>query len=167
MAVCRLPSWVGRKASLWALPFSRVPAKPDPISKPLVAGSDITALAKSASSLSNTGIPNPVLACLTTHSITPPQESPSWPIASMRWIICSAIPASGQRTMLLSTCSGVTELGSTLASRSWIRFTQAITSVPFAFLRSSLAIAPAATRPIVSRAEALPPPLRAWMPYFA
>ena len=39
--------------------------------------------------------------------------------------------------------------------------TQAKTSVPATLRRSCLAIAPAATLPMVSRAEALPPPLRA------
>ena len=60
VAVCSRPSSVGRKASLCSLPFSRVPPKPEPISKPFVAGKDITALARSASSLSNTGMPSPM-----------------------------------------------------------------------------------------------------------
>ena len=40
VAVCRLPSLVGRNASLCWLPSRVVPAKPEPISNPLVAGSD-------------------------------------------------------------------------------------------------------------------------------
>ena len=87
VAVCKLPSPVARKASLCSLPSSWVPAKPEPISKPLVAGKDITAFARSASSLSKTGMPIPTGGLLTTHSITPPQESPSRPIASIRSII--------------------------------------------------------------------------------
>ena len=47
------------KASLCSEPRSRVPAKPLPISKPLVAGRLIIALARSASSLSKTGSPEP------------------------------------------------------------------------------------------------------------
>merc|ERR1711965_71803 len=66
---------------------------------------DITALAKSASNLSKTGIPRPMAGCLTTHSMTPPQESPSRPIASMRSIIWLATAASGQRTILASMSS--------------------------------------------------------------
>ena len=84
VAVCSRPSLVGTKASLCSLPLSRVPLKPDPISKPLVAGRDITALARSASSLSKTGMPKPAAGLRTTHSITPPQESPSRPIDSIR-----------------------------------------------------------------------------------
>ena len=68
--------------------------------------------------------------------------------------------------MLLSIASSVTASGSTVASMVWMRLTQASTSVPAALASSCLAIAPAATRPIVSRAEARPPPLRAWTPYF-
>ena len=117
VAVWREPSVVGRKASLCSLPFIRLPLKPEPISKPFVAGSDITALARSASSLSNTGMPKPMGGFLTTHSITPPQESPSRPIASIRSIICSAMAASGQRTMLASTASRVGLAGSMAASR--------------------------------------------------
>ena len=163
-------SWapsLGRKASLCSLPLSSVPPKPEPISKPFVAGSDITALARSASSLSNTGIPSPTGGRRTTHSITPPQESPSRPIASIRSTMRSAMAGSGQRTMFDSTASRVTRLGSIGASRSWMRLTQASTSVPWVLASSCLAIAPAATRPMVSRAEARPPPLRAWMPYLA
>ena len=118
VAVCREPSVVGRKASLCSLPLSKVPAKPEPISKPLVAGSDITALARSASSLSNTGMPSPTGGLRTTHSITPPQESPSRPIASIRSIIRLAVAGSGQRTMVDSTSSRVTCSGSIVASRS-------------------------------------------------
>ena len=64
------------KASLCSLPFKKVPEKPEPISKPFVAGKDIKAFAKSASNLSKTGIPRPEGTFLTRHSITPPQESP-------------------------------------------------------------------------------------------
>ena len=167
VAVCREPSPVGRKASLCSLPLSKVPAKPEPISNPLVAGSDITALARSASSLSNTGMPRPIGAWRTRQVITPPQESPSRPIASMRSIIWAAMAWSGQRTIFASTAARVTCSGSIEASRLWMRSTQAITSVPWALASSCLAIAPAATRPMVSRAEARPPPLRACMPYFA
>ena len=132
-----------------------------------MAGRDITALARSASSLSNTGIPSPTGGRRTTHSITPPQESPSRPIASIRATIRSAAAASGQRTIVRSTACRVTVAGSIDASIVWMRRTQASTSVPFARASNCLAMAPAATRPIVSRAEARPPPLRAWMPYFA
>ena len=53
VAVFSLLSSLGTKASLCSLPFNSVPSKPEPISNPLVAGNDITALARSASSLSN------------------------------------------------------------------------------------------------------------------
>ena len=71
------PSGPGSKASLCSIPVRRVPAKPLPISKPLAAGSEISAFASSASSLSKTGSPSPAGRGATTHSTTPPSESPS------------------------------------------------------------------------------------------
>ncbi len=73
------------------------------------------ALARSASSLSNTGSPRPGGTLRATSSTTPPRESP-WRRAQSIWaIISSAQRASGQRTMLASTCSKVTVAGSTSA----------------------------------------------------
>ena len=54
----------------------RVPAKPLPISKPFDAGSESSACARSASSLSKTGSPRPGGTPRATHSTTPPSESP-------------------------------------------------------------------------------------------
>lgn len=45
--------------------------------------------------------------------------------------------------------------------------TNATISTPYASLRNFSAMAPAATRPIVSRAEARPPPDEALTPYLA
>ena len=65
------------KGSLCSRPVSWVPAKPEPISKPLVAGIESMALARSASSLSKIGSPRPAGQLRMTHSITPPTELPS------------------------------------------------------------------------------------------
>ena len=150
-----------------------MPAKPLPISNPLAAGSDSIALARSASSLSNTGSPSPGGTPRATASTTPPSESPAFRASSMRSIMRSAVAASGQRTMLASTASRVTVAASTVASMSATRSTQATMSTGWspraaAQLASSWrATAPAATRPTVSRALARPPPCQARMPYFA
>ena len=58
-AVRGRPSGPGTNGSLCSMPVMRVPAKPLPISKPFDAGSDISARARSASSLSKTGSPRP------------------------------------------------------------------------------------------------------------
>jgi hypothetical protein len=84
----------------------------------------------------------------------------------MAAIICAATAASGQRAMLDSTAARVTLAGSMAVSSVATRLTQATMSTPM--VPSSLrAIAPAATRPTVSRALARPPPIQARMPYLA
>ena len=52
-----------------------VPPKPEPISKPLVAGSDIIACAILASSRSKTGSPSAAGTPVQTHATAPPMES--------------------------------------------------------------------------------------------
>ena len=86
----------------------------------------------------------------------------------MRSIIGSTIAGSAVRTILPSMSPRVTVDGSTVALRSWMDLTQARTSMPGARWWSTfIATAAPATRPMVSRAEARPPPERARMPYFA
>ena len=53
----------------------RVPANPDPISNPLVAGMESMALASWASILSNTGSPRPTGTLRQTQVMMPPRES--------------------------------------------------------------------------------------------
>ena len=89
-----------RTGSLCSMPVMRVPAKPLPISKPFEAGSDSSARARSASSLSKTGSPSPAGTPRATHSTTPPSESPRARAASMRSAISAAAAGSGQRTGL-------------------------------------------------------------------
>ncbi len=74
---------------------------------------------------------------------------------------------SGQRTRLASICASVTRSASTFESRLWTRPTQASTSMFATAARSFRPMAPAATRPIVSRALARPPPCQLRTPYFA
>ena len=69
-----LPSFVW-KESLLILPFVSAALKPSPISKPLTAPMDSIALARLASSFSNTVSPIPTGIPVTTHSMMPPEES--------------------------------------------------------------------------------------------
>ena len=157
------------KASLCSDPLSRVPAKPLPISKPFVAGSESIAFARSASSRSNTGSPSPGGTPRTRHSITPPTESPSLRTALMRSIIAAAVAGCGQRTAVASTSARVGNFSSaaTGAMMSCTCVTNARVSTPPASARIFFAMAPAATRPIVSRAELRPPPRWSRTPYLA
>ena len=66
-----------RNASLCSLPRSRAAAKPAPNSTPLTAGMANTARAIRFSSPPNIGSPMPAGKPSTTHSTTPPTESPS------------------------------------------------------------------------------------------
>mmetsp|Transcript_7907 Transcript_7907/g.32097 ORF Transcript_7907/g.32097 Transcript_7907/m.32097 type:complete len:249 (+) Transcript_7907:295-1041(+) len=159
-----LPSGSSVNSSLCSMPVMDTPLKPEPISKPLVAGRLIIALASSASSLSKTGCPRPRGTRRATHVTVPPVELPFLRTPSIAATICSAISGSGQRAMLDSTCSMVTVDGSTSHSTSFTWLTQPTISTPKA-LRSALATAPAATRPMVSRALERPPPAAARTPY--
>ena len=69
-----LPSFVW-KESLLILPFVSAALKPSPISKPLTAPMDSIALARLASSFSNTVSPIPTGIPVITHSMMPPEES--------------------------------------------------------------------------------------------
>ena len=62
-------------SSLFSEPLDSAALKPSPISNPLTAPIENIAFARFASSLSNTGSPNPALRPSTTHSIVPPDES--------------------------------------------------------------------------------------------
>mmetsp|Transcript_24646 Transcript_24646/g.54185 ORF Transcript_24646/g.54185 Transcript_24646/m.54185 type:complete len:255 (+) Transcript_24646:516-1280(+) len=81
--------------SLCSLPFIRQALNPAPISKALVAGRDIIALARSASSLSKQGSPRPIGALEITQVITPPVESWAMRRARMRAAILAAVAKSG------------------------------------------------------------------------
>ena len=153
--------------SLWDRPVRRVPLKPLPISNPLAAGRDSIAPARAASSLSNTGSPRPAGTPRQTHSTTPPRESPSRRAPSMASTIRSAATGSGQRVGPASTSSRVIAVGSAADSMSRTDCTHPSTSTPAAACNSLRAIAAAATRPTVSRAEARPPPVQSRKPYLA
>lgn len=146
----------------------RVPEKPEPISNPLVAGMLIMAFASSASSLSKTGAPRPAGQLRMTHSTTPPTEFPSERTSLMRSIMESTTAASPVRTMLDSMSSVVTVSGFTSALMCWMDFTQAkISRSGQSEWITFWATAAAATRPMVSLADALPPPCHALKPYLA
>mmetsp|Transcript_8984 Transcript_8984/g.17872 ORF Transcript_8984/g.17872 Transcript_8984/m.17872 type:complete len:229 (-) Transcript_8984:498-1184(-) len=152
-------------SSLCSLPSILEPENPLPISNPFVAGRDITAFASSASSLSKTGDPRPFGHPFTTHVTSPPHDSPRVLTSSIALYIKSAAFSSGHRTGLLSIASIESVEWSTLLSTSLTLFTYAKTSVPATSFKSFFAIAPAATLPIVSRAEERPPPATALIPY--
>ena len=156
-----------KNSSLCSLPFCNVPSKPLPISKPFVAGKLNIAFAKSASSLSNAGAPKPRGGLRTTHVTTPPHESPFTRTSSIASIIFCAQLSSGHRTMFDSTSSIVIVSWFTaVVFTSRTALTYAKISVPATSLSTFFAIAPAATRPIVSLALLRPPPAIARTPYF-
>ena len=101
------------KASLFALPRTVATAKPAPYSNAITAGSDSSALARSALSLSKTGSPRP--------GGTP--DGHQLADAADRVLVLAHLldqrdhprrppPGSGQRTGVASTCSSVTAVGS-------------------------------------------------------
>jgi hypothetical protein len=101
------------------------------------------------------------------HVTTPPHESPLTRTSSMASIIFSALASFGHRAMLASTSSMVMVAWSTpSATTSFTCETYAKISVPAICFSTFLAMAPAATRPMVSRADDLPPPAIARTPYF-
>ena len=146
--------------SLWREPNIRVPANPLPISKPFDAGMESIALPKSASNLSKTGLPSPAGSPSILHRITPPTESPPLRAFLTSSIILSAVGLCGQRIGVASISASV---GVWTMAGIEIRFTLSTHAVIFTpspkkRFKIFFAIAPAATRPIVSRAELLPPP---------
>mmetsp|Transcript_8412 Transcript_8412/g.20939 ORF Transcript_8412/g.20939 Transcript_8412/m.20939 type:complete len:237 (+) Transcript_8412:397-1107(+) len=169
VVVTILPSSLISNMSLCFDPRCFVPAKPDPISNPFVAGMESMACASLASSLSKTGSPSPMGTLRITTQHTPPIESSSDRAALMQSVIFSAVGMWGQRTMCASTssrdsvsmlmCSGGHSMSPTLLTHDTI-------SVLYFSLSHFSAMAPAATLPMVSRALALPPPLAALKPYF-
>ena len=70
-------------------------AKPAPYSNAITAGSDSSALARSALSLSKTGSPSPAGTPVATSSQTPPIESWSLRTSSISAIICAAAAGIG------------------------------------------------------------------------
>ncbi len=61
--------------SLWMEPGTSQPPKPEPISKPLVAGMLSIACASMASNLSKQGSPRPIGVLRITHVTVPPMLS--------------------------------------------------------------------------------------------
>mmetsp|Transcript_39591 Transcript_39591/g.85713 ORF Transcript_39591/g.85713 Transcript_39591/m.85713 type:complete len:232 (+) Transcript_39591:187-882(+) len=120
------------------------------------------------SSLSKHGSPSPTGQLRMTHVTMPPVES----LASRHATISSSIAAttlasSGQRTNVLSMSARVSGRVSRSVEARTVPtpLTQATISTPYLVFKTFSAIAPAATRPIVSRALLRPPPLLALTPY--
>ena len=133
----------------------------------LGAGSDIIAFARSASSRSNTGSPQPTGQPRTAHVTAPPSELPAFRAASIASIMRAATSGDGQRTGVASTCARVTTSGSHSATIDWTVDTHDTISTFQRTARSFRATAPAATRAAVSRALVRPPPRQSRIPYFA
>jgi hypothetical protein len=161
------PSSSRYSSSLWVEPRSRVPAKPEPSSKPFTAGIESMALARSASSLSNTGAPQPAGTPRIDARMTPPTESPS-----LRARPRSPSPSPrrrrdrGSAPRWRSTSARVTVSPSTAAAIVLDLVDPGHEVIPSGATIAS-ATAPAATRPTVSRALARPPPAIARMPNLA
>ena len=174
-------------ASLCCFPLIRVPAKPLPTSNPFVAGMESIAWARSASNLSKQGSPQPTGTFRQTHDTTPPKESWRCFAAIMASSISRPNSTTGQRTIVESTTSRVKEPRNSAScskgsASSPTELTHATISILCCCFSHFSAIAPAATRPSVERqrrrmrrseltepmvslAEARPPPLLALMPY--
>ena len=153
------PAWLLWKPSLvissrfW-LPRSATTSKPSPISTPFTALMLISAWAMSASRRSKTGSPSPAGTPLATTVTLAPMESPSFFSARINSSNASILSGSGQKNGFCSTCDQ--SLISSGMSPIWVR--QPRISIPNFSARYFLAIAPAATRMAVSRAEERPPP---------
>ena len=153
------PAWLLWKPSLvissrfW-LPRSATTSKPSPISTPFTALMLISAWAMSASRRSKTGSPSPAGTPLATTVTFAPMESPSFFSARISSSNASILSGSGQKNGFCSTCDQ--SLISSGISPIWVR--QPRISMPNFSARYFLAIAPAATRIAVSRAEERPPP---------
>ena len=106
-----LPSWTAltpdcegamgteeTKVSLWREPGTSQPPKPEPISKPLVAGMLSIACANMASSLSKTGSPRPTGQLRITHVTVPPMLSFLSLYSAIIFAIRSEASLLGQRT---------------------------------------------------------------------
>lgn len=186
------PDWLGAtgtedtKASLWIEPGTAQPPKPEPISKPFVAGILSMPWARQASNLSKHGSPRPTGQLRITQVTVPPIESFLSRNSAILSAIRSAASLLGQRTGRKSGWStssrvivsksfrnvgfvagvGCVDVGGK-SSSSPTDETKATISTPWTRERYFSAMAPAATRAIVSRAELRPPPLLARTPYFS
>ncbi|MNE45976.1 hypothetical protein D3C80_1402940 [compost metagenome] len=153
------PAWLLAKpagviSSRCSEPFCSTTAKPSPISTPFTALMPIMAWAMSASSRSNTGSPSPTGTLRAMTATLAPMLLPSFLRARMYSSRASSLPASGKKKGFCSIW--LASKASALMGPSWER--KPTISMPCICLRYFLAMAPAATRMAVSRAEERPPP---------
>ncbi len=125
------------KQSLCCEPFMAAALNPSPNSMPRIPGIENARWAICDSSESKKGSPRPTGTLSQIHSITPPIESPSLIVASIRGSICAA--------SLISTPAISFIVADILTDSS-----------------SFLATTPAATRHSVMRPENCPPPRRSF-----
>ena len=158
------PAWLLSKpfgviSSRCSLPRCSTTAKPSPISTPLTALIPIKAWAKSASSRSKTGSPKPTGTFSAITVSFAPIESPSFFNSRINSSNFSTALSSGQKNGLLFTLSqSILSIvrGAIFTSPIWLKKPR--TSMPNCSRKYFFAIAPAATRIAVSRAEERPPP---------
>jgi hypothetical protein len=86
------------KGSLCTEPGTSQPPKPEPISKPFVAGMESMACASMASSLSKHGSPNPIGQLRMTQVTVPPMLSWASRCCSITLVMRAEAGAEGQRT---------------------------------------------------------------------
>ena len=130
-------------------------AKPSPISTPLTALMLISALAISASSRSNTGSPQPGGTPIASTVIAAPMESPSRRSSLMKVSSSSNTRRIGAEERVFTRGRG---LGCCQLDRPQLAQIAADRHAEALGQYLARAIAPAATRMAVSRAEERPPP---------
>ncbi len=141
-------------SSLCSVPFCATASNPAPISTPLTALILIREWAISASRRSKIGSPSPTGTFVAITEIFAPTELPSFSKSCMYCSISGTLSGSGQKNGLFSTSSSKT--CSALIGPSCDKYP--LISIPAIFCKYFLAMAPAATRIAVSRAEERPPP---------
>ena len=142
-------------SSLASEPFWLTTSKPAPISTPFTAFIDIIPCANNASNLSNTGSPNPIGIFLPIIVTLAPIESPDFLILVKYSSSSMIFFLSGKKKGFFSI-SAIFML-SALISPSCDTYPKIL--VLLIFDKYFFAIAPAATRATVSRADDRPAPL--------
>ena len=136
-------------------------SKPAPISTPLTALRPIMACAMSASSLSNSGSPQPTGTPVASTTMRAPTESPALRSASMAASSCAIWLALGAKKGFWCTCSQPSKA----MSMSPSALMPPRKPMPCCSASHLRATAPAPTMGAVRRAELRPPPRGSRRPY--
>ena len=154
----RTPVAVGTISSCASEPRERACCQPSPISTPLIAWIDMSAVARRASSLRShcTWLPRPGGTPYASTSTTPPSVSAAFFAASTSATIRALASASRQRSGSASMRAASSGVGRSpgLTATGPSSTTWETISMPSAWRTSALATVPTATRAAVSRALA-------------